>query len=316
MGMSEFYGSTDDKESLATLLESYEVGYRHFDTADMYGSGHNEELLGRFVRKLGAKRDEILISTKVGIVRDKGNRFSISVNGSREHIRKSCEESLRRLNIDCIDLYYLHRIDSTVGLDASIDAMKELVQAGKVASIGLCEVSADTIRKANAICKISAVQSEYSLWSREVETEVIPACLELNTAFVGFSPLGRGFLTGKINTDFMKNASAELDFRTKLPRFKEENIEHNGRLVSQLTEIAASLGVDNAQLALAWTLSRFPNIHVIPGTKKIKYLRTNFSAQEIRLDRQLIDHLSDIFHSGAISGARYPQAILSHSNNN
>lgn len=313
MGMSEFYGETDDKVSIGTLHESYAMGYRHYDTADMYGEGHNENLIGEFLKQLNADREEIFICTKGGIVRDSTDKYNISVNGSREYIRRACESSLKRLNVEYIDLYYLHRIDPAIEIEESIGAMKELVEEGKIRSIGLCEVSAEQLEIANSVHPVAAVQSELSLWSRDAEDTVIPKCVELDIAFVAFSPLGRGFLSGKIDRNFMKNASEHLDFRKKMPRFSEENIDINSSLVSKLESIAAELEVTPSLLALYWALSRSPNIHIIPGTKTTRYLANNFNAQHCDIGSEVITRLDSIFNLDAVSGSRYPQKILQKS---
>lgn len=315
MGMSEFYGAADDAESLQTLIRAYEIGYRHFDTADMYGLGHNEKLLGKFVRELANERDKIVISTKVGIVRDEGNKYSLSVNGGRNYVRKSCHESLKRLGTDHIDLYYLHRRDPKTSLEETMTALSKLRQEGKIGSIGMCEVSADTLRAAHAIHPVAAVQSEYSLWTRDLELEILPLCRQLNIALVAFSPLGRGFLTGGISKESMKSANPELDLRTKLPRFTGDNIDANLQLVDRLKQISASVNLKPSQVALAWVLAKGDNVHVIPGTKRSAYLVENFSSTDVVLGSNIIVQLDSLFTHDAVRGARYPQDILVRSNN-
>ncbi len=313
MGMSEFYGATDDKTSMDTLHAAFDMGYRHFDTADMYGKGHNEQLVGSFVRQLRGRRDTAFIATKGGIVRDPADKYSVSVKGSRDYIRNACEQSLRRLDLDHIDLYYLHRLDPGVELAESIGTMAELVKEGKIGAIGLCEISASQLEQAHAIHPIAAVQSELSLWSRDAEAAVLPTCLALGVAFVAFSPLGRGFLSGAIGRDFMQSASSELDFRTRIPRFSEENLDRNSALVSQLAAVAAELDVSPSQLALQWALARGPHIHIIPGTKTPRYLASNFKAQYNDLGTDVIARLDRIFDPQAVAGSRYPQKILEKS---
>lgn len=313
MGMSEFYGKADDSVSLNTLTEAYRQGYRHFDTADMYGLGHNEALIGKFINRPEIDRNEIFISTKGGIVRDPEDKYNVSVNSSSEYIRGACERSLSRLKTDYIDLYYLHRLNPNTSIEESMGTLKDLVQEGKVKHVGLCEASAAQIRVAHKILPITAVQSELSLWSRDAEESVIPTCIELDVAFVAFSPLGRGFLSGNIDKDFMNSAHNELDFRKRLPRFNDENLERNLQLVKKLESIAGDLGIPTSQISLSWALHKAPNIHIIPGTKTTKYLKSNFDAQFIKLDKRVMRELDNIFSSSAVYGSRYPQKILEKS---
>lgn len=314
MGMSEFYGETDDAQSLDTLHAALELGYRHFDTSDMYGRGHNEELLGKFVKQLGPRRDEILLATKFGIYRDPSDKYNLLIDGSREYVKKACEASLKRLNTDCIDLYYVHRRDPNTPIEETISAMAELVQEGKIKAIGLSEVSVETLRKAHAVHPIAALQSEYSLWSRDLEEDILPVLKNLNIALVAYSPLGRGFLTGAITKQHIEQASADSDFRAKLPRFQGENLDSNLQLVRALEELSQELKCTPAQLALAWLLEQYDNLHVIPGTKRIKYLKGNFAAQDIKLDVAACAMLGKIFAPQAIAGKRYPDAILKGTN--
>lgn len=308
MGMSEFYGAVDDDHSLSVLDRAYELGYRHFDTADMYGFGHNETLLGRFFRRKPQARDSVFLATKVGIVRDRNERFKLSIDGSANYVKRACEASLRRLDVDDVDLVYLHRCDPEL-LEESIGALADLVTAGKVRAIGVCEVSAATLARAHAIHPIAALQSEYSLWSRDVEAEVLPACRALDVAFVAFSPLGRGFLTGTVGKQQMKDADPELDLRTRLPRFSKENLGPNLLLAERLRELADATGVAMAQLSLAWLLAKSDSLHVIPGTRRLRYLEENFAAQAVPVDAELSHELERAFAATAVQGARYPGAF-------
>ncbi len=314
MGMSEFYGDTDDAASLQTLKRSYEIGYRHYDTADMYGQGRNELLLGQFIKTLGEARDNIHIASKVGIQRDSNDKYNLILNGSREYIHKSCNDSLKRLGTDYLDLYYLHRKDPNILLEESLTAIKELIDSGKVKAAGLCEVSSETLSEANKILKISAIQSEYSLWSRDIEDEIIPLCKDLDITIVAFSPMGRGFLTGKISKKHMDTAVSDKDFRASLPRFNGENYDKNIKLVNKIIDISSSLNIKASQLSLAWILSKSDNIIVIPGTKQEKYLLENFESLNIKLDNEVIREIESIFTKDSISGDRYPERILKKSN--
>lgn len=314
MGMSEFYGPVNDAESLKALHRAFEIGYRHFDTANMYGFGHNESLLGNFLTSIGKRREEAVIATKVGIQREKSNPYKLMVKNDKSYIKKSCDESLQRLRTDYIDLYYLHRIDPNSPLEETIQALKELLDEGKIRAVGLCEVSADTIRKFHSLLPIEAVQSEYSLWTRDLEASVIPACGELGISVIAFSPLGRGFLTGKIDREFMQKADSVLDFRARLPRFNGDNLDKNLKVVSRLEEMAGRLGVAPSQIALAWILNKNKNVFVIPGTKRETYLEQNFRAQDILLAASDMKMLDDVFIQDAVHGSRYPADILAHSN--
>lgn len=315
MGMSEFYGDTDDNLSLQTLQTAYDLGYRHFDTADMYGRGHNENLLGKFLKNLKAKRDQVLIATKVGVKRDEHDKYRMIIDGSRKYVTEACDASLRRLGTDYIDLYYIHRRDPARPIEETVDAIGRLVDAGKVRAIGLCEVAIDTLDRAIATHPIAAVQSEYSLWTRDVEQTVLPACCARGIAFVAYSPLGRGFLTGKFTRDNLRNANPELDFRTKLPRFNDDNIEKNQQLVKSLQRLGQAMGASPSQIALAWILSKGDKVHAIPGTKKPSYLGENFASNNLKLDPAIVTQLDKIFSPSSISGERYPQDILEKSNN-
>lgn len=314
MGMSEFYGDTNDKSSLEILKKSYEIGYRHYDTADMYGRGHNETLIGNFIEYLGNNRDEIHLATKVGIQRDSNDKYKLILNGSREHILRSCDESLLKLNTDYLDLYYLHRKDPNISLEESIGTISELIGKGKVGAIGLCEVTSETLKLANNIHKISALQSEYSLWTRDIEDNVINTCIDLDINIFAFSPIGRGFLSGKISKEYIQNTVSEVDFRANLPRFNGENYDKNMSLVNKMKEISDSLGIQASQLAISWILAKNDNIIAIPGTKQEKYLHENFKGAEIVLDKNTIDKLDTIFKTDSVSGDRYPTQILEKSN--
>lgn len=314
MGMSEFYGPTVDAQSLETLHVALDIGYRHFDTSDMYGRGHNEELLGKFLSQIGSRRQEILIASKFGIYRDPADKYNLMVSGKRDYVTAACDASLRRLGVEHIDLYYVHRRDANTPIEETIGALADLVKAGKIGAIGLSEVSADTLKKAHNIHPIAALQSEYSLWSRDVEQEMLPLCEELGIAFVAYSPLGRGFLTGKLDKAQINAAEASVDFRNKLPRFQGENFDSNMELVKKLEQRAADLDCTSSQLALAWLLDQYKNLHVIPGTKRVGYLASNFAAMEIAIDGQTSAMLGQVFDPSAISGRRYPDAILKGTN--
>lgn len=296
MGMSEFYGESDDAESLATLEAAFKQGVNFYDTADMYGSGHNESLLAKFIR---GKRDKLIIATKFGIVRKPGE-YTRTIDNSAAYIRKACDASLSRLGVDVIDLYYAHRITHDVTLEESIGALGELVKAGKVRAIGLSEVSAQTLRKAHAIHPISAVQSEYSLWAREPEAQVLTACRELGVSFVPYSPLGRGFLTGALNI-----TQDSKDFRQHLPRFQGENLQKNELMVKMVKALAADKGCTPAQLALAWLLAQGDDIVPIPGTRRIKYLNENIGALKVSLSHAELQRIGRAFPLGAAAGQRY-----------
>jgi aryl-alcohol dehydrogenase-like predicted oxidoreductase len=305
MGMSEFYGSSDDTDSLRTLARALELGVTLFDTADTYGLGHNETLLGRFIAQSGDRRQKMLLATKFGIVR-KAGEYERRIDNSPAYIRKACENSLRRLGVDCIDLYYCHRRDPAVPIEDVVGAMAELVSNGKIGAIGLSEVSIETLRRAHAVHPIAAVQSEYSLWSRELETGMLAACAELGTAFVAYSPLGRAFLTGAVDTTQL----ASNDFRKHNPRFVGEAQEANRQLVLALGKFASSRGLSNAQVALAWLLNKQPHVIPIPGTRRIAYLESNVSAASIALTQEEIMELDALFDPAVIAGDRYPAAGL------
>jgi len=302
MGMSEFYGTRDDAQSLDTLAAALEHGVDFLDTADMYGSGHNEELVGRFLK---GRRDQVVLATKFGIVREPGVAGR-RIDNSPAYIRAAVEASLKRLGTDVIDLYYMHRRNTDVPVEESVGTMAELVKAGKVRQIGLSEVSAETLRRAHAVHPIAAVQSEYSLWTRDAERNgVIEACRELGTTFVAYSPLGRAFLTGAV-TD--TSALAADDFRRVNPRFADEALAQNTRLVEALADLAFDLGAKPAQVALAWLLAKHDNVVPIPGTKRRAYLAENAAAAAIRLTAEQVSSLDVLFAPEAVAGARYNEA--------
>ncbi|MCA0325627.1 MAG: aldo/keto reductase [Proteobacteria bacterium] len=304
MGMSEFYGPSDDAESLATLAHALERGVALFDTADTYGLGANEALLGRFIAEGGAKRRaQMVLATKFGIVRQAGV-YERRIDNSPAYIRAACEASLQRLGVEQIDLYYCHRRDPAVPIEDVVGAMAELVRAGKVRAIGLSEVSAATLRRAHAVHPIAALQSEYSLWTREPEAELLPLCAELGVAFVAYSPLGRAFLTGALDTA----ALSAQDFRAHNPRFTGTAAQANAQLVAQLGELARAWGLSNAQLALAWLLHKQPHVVPIPGTRRRARLDDNVGAARVRLTAEQMAQIDAVFAPGAAQGGRYPEA--------
>lgn len=304
MGMSEFYGATDETESLATLHRALELGVDFFDTSDAYGPFKNEELLGRAFR---SRRDDVIIATKFGIRRDPNNPALRSIDGHPEYVRHACEASLKRLGVEVIDLYYQHRVDTNVPIEETIGAMGELVHAGKVRYLGLSEAAPQTIRKAHAVHPISALQTEYSLWSRDPEDEILTTVRELGIGFVAYSPLGRGFLTGQIKTI---DDLADDDYRRHSPRFQGENFAKNLDLVKKVTEIAKAKSVSASQLALAWVLAQGEDIVPIPGTKRRSYLEENIGANEIEMTAEDLDALNQLAPKGVASGMRYPEAMM------
>ncbi|MCG7600230.1 aldo/keto reductase [Halomonas sp. McH1-25] len=298
MGMSEFYGSRDDDASLRVLERAVELGIDFFDTADMYGPHHNEELIGRFLASHGGS---IRIATKFGIVRRPGE-YRRQIDNTPAYARQACEASLRRLGIECIDLFYVHRLDSSQPIEETMEGLATLVREGKIARIGLCEVSAATLRRAHAIHPITAVQTEYSLWTRDVEAEVLPACRELGIGFVPYSPLGRGFLTGSYQSDTCFEAG---DFRASLPRFSPENMATNRSIVDVIRQLAERKGCTAAQIALAWLLAQGSDIVPIPGTRRERYLQENVDALSVMLSAEDLAQLDrDIAHL-TVAGARY-----------
>lgn len=298
MGMSTAYGPADDAESTATINRALDLGVSFLDTADMYGWGHNEELLSNVLR---ARRDEVQLATKFGnVIDDEGNR---GIDGSPKHVTRACDASLKRLAVEEIDLYYQHRVDSDVPIEETVGAMAELVQAGKVRYLGLSEASGETIERAHAVHPISALQSEYSLWTRDVESGVLPTCRSLGIGFVPYSPLGRGFLTGAITST---GDLAEDDWRRRHPRFQEANIERNRELVARIEELAATKGVSTSELALAWVMAQGEDVVPIPGTKRIKNLESNVRAVDVGLGEEDLAALDEAAPPGAAAGSRYP----------
>jgi aryl-alcohol dehydrogenase-like predicted oxidoreductase len=304
MGMSEFYGPGDERESLATIDRALEMGITFFDTADMYGPFKNEELVGRALR---GRRDRVVIATKFGVVRDANDSTIRGISGRPEYVRQACEGSLKRLGIDTIDLYYQHRVDPSTPIEDTVGAMAGLVEEGKVRFLGLSEAAPATLRRACAVHPITALQTEYSLWSRDPEDGVLDACRELGVGFVAYSPLGRGFLTGQIRNeaDF-----APDDFRRMSPRFQGENFRRNLDLVESVRSLAAEKGCTSAQLALAWLLAQGKDIVPIPGTKHVRTLEENAAAVNIRLTEEDLARLEAVFPKGAAAGERYPAAAM------
>jgi aryl-alcohol dehydrogenase-like predicted oxidoreductase len=298
MGMSEFYGAADDGESIATIRRALELGVDLLDTADMYGPFTNERLVGRAI---AGRREEVVIATKFGNERNPDGSF-VGVNGRPDYVRRACEASLDRLGIETIDLYYQHRVDPETPVEETWGALAELVEAGKVRYLGLSEAAPNTIRRAHAVHPISALQYEYSLWSRDPEQEVLPLARELGIGFVSYSPLGRGALTGTITST---EGLGERDFRRSNPRFLGENLELNLELVARVREIAAGAGVTPSQLALAWVLAQGDDVVPIPGTKRVAYLEENLAATEIVLDEADLLRLDEAFPHGATAGDRY-----------
>jgi aryl-alcohol dehydrogenase-like predicted oxidoreductase len=304
MGMSEFYGARDDAESIATMHRALEVGITFLDTADTYGHGDNEILVGKAIRGI---RNKIFLATKFGIIRSKADPNVRGVNGSATYVRSACDASLKRLGVDAIDLYYQHRVDPHVPIEETVGAMAELVRAGKVRHLGLSEASAQTIRRANKVHPIAALQTEYSLWTRDPEDEILPTTHELGVAFVAYSPLGRGFLTGQIKRfeDF-----APDDYRRNSPRFQGENFQKNLELVKRVEEIAKEKKCTPSQLALAWLLAQGQDIIPIPGTKRRKYLEENVGAWNVILTPQDLRRIDELTPHGAAAGNRYPESMM------
>jgi aryl-alcohol dehydrogenase-like predicted oxidoreductase len=304
MGMSEFYGKGDDEESVATIHRALDLGVNFLDTADMYGPFTNEELVGQAIRD---RRDEVILATKFGILRSDDPKFR-GVSGKPEYVMASCESSLRRLGVETIDLYYQHRVDPNTPIEETVAAMARLVEEGKVRYLGLSEAGSQSLRRANAVHPIAALQSEYSLWSRDPEDEILSTCRELGVCFVAYSPLGRGFLTGKIRSfdDF-----AEDDYRQHSPRFQGENFKKNLELVRRIEKMVAAKGCSPGQLALAWVLAQGDYIIPIFGTKRRVYLEENIATLDLELSEEDLEEIEKIAPRGVAVGARYPEAMMS-----
>ena len=302
MGMSEFYGVGDDVESSATIHEALDSGVNFLDTADMYGPFTNELLVGSAIKD---RRDEVVLATKFGNQRGEDGAF-LGINGRPEYVREACENSLRRLGVDVIDLYYQHRVDRTVPIEETWGAMKSLVDEGKVRYLGISEASAATIERAHAVHPVSALQSEYSLWTRDPEDGVLETCRRLGIGFVAYSPMGRGFLTDQAN----QLGTAEKDYRLNHPRFSGEALNQNLQLVERLAQIASGKGVSVAQLAIAWVLAQGEDIVPIPGTKRRRWLRENIAAVDIHLSDEDLADLESAVPRGSVSGERYPEASM------
>jgi len=306
MGMSDFYGRRDDAESISTIHRYLDAGGDFLDTADMYGFGRNEELVGRAI---AGRRDSVFLATKFGILRNESDPTKRGISGRADYVKRACDASLQRLKVDTIDLYYQHRVDPATPIEETVGAMSELVAAGKVRHLGLSEAGAETIQRALAVHPIAALQTEYSLWSRDPEENgLLDLCARHGIAFVAYSPLGRGFLTGQIQSpaDF-----EEGDYRKLTPRFQGENFQKNLDLVSRIREIAAAKGCTAAQLALAWVLAQGDHILPIPGTKRRKYLDENLGALDVALTGKELEDIDSIFPAGAAAGLRYPAEMMS-----
>jgi aryl-alcohol dehydrogenase-like predicted oxidoreductase len=298
MGMSEFYGAANEADAIATIHRALELGVTLLDTADMYGPFTNERLVGRAIE---GRREQVVLATKFGNVRGP-NGERLGIRGDREYVHQACDASLERLGVDHIDLYYQHRVDPSVPIEETVGAMAELVAAGKVRHLGLSEAGAETIRRGHAVHPITALQSEYSLWTRDVDSEILPACRELGVGFVAYSPLGRGFLSGRFRST---DEIGEDDFRRENPRFQGRNLERNLLLVEHVDELARAKGATAAQVALAWVLSRGEDVVPIPGTKRVRYLEENVKATDVELTAEDVRALDDAFPAGIAAGDRY-----------
>ena len=302
MGMSLMYGEPDEAESIATLHRAIGIGIDFLDTSDMYGNGHNEELVGRAIAD---RRDRVILATKFGNIRNPDG--TADVNGRPEYVAAACEASLRRLGVDYVDLYYQHRVDPNVPIEETVGAMALLVKQGKARYLGLSEAAPSTIRRAHAVHPIAALQTEYSLWTREAETQILPTCRELGIGYVAYAPLGRGFLGGKIR---QLEALSDTDHRRRMPRYQADNITRNLRLLDVLDQLALVKGCTPAQIAIAWVLAQGIDIVPIPGTKRVSYLEENARAAELNLSTEELGRLSHAFPQGAAAGDRYPPAML------
>jgi aryl-alcohol dehydrogenase-like predicted oxidoreductase len=303
MGMSEFYGPNNEAESIEVIHKAIDAGVTFLDTADMYGNGHNEELVGRALR---GRRHEVVLATKFGNVRDRDGTF-LGVNGKPEYVRSACEASLQRLSVDTIDLYYQHRVDPDTPIEDTVGAMADLIREGKVRFLGLSEAGPQTLRRAQAVHPITALQTEYSLWTRDPEGEILPVVGELGIGFVAYSPLGRGFLTGQIKRF---EDLAPDDWRRHSPRFQGENFQRNLRLVAEIELIAREKKCTPSQLALAWVLAQGKDVVPIPGTKRIHYLQENMGALQVRFSPEELKRIDRVLPYGAASGGRYPEAAM------